>query len=141
METDTAMALWNWPDPPLVKTITGGKLHPIWHRVADIVTDGMTYLRRNDGIITDIESVLTRALVPVLRSNEEISFRRRMGRDTNTAGGYQQWAVSLHHIDHLLGKGDLDHYLGGIFGLVGGLIVVGPLIKLGAACEEEEREQ
>src|ERR1700738_1645809 len=40
MKAQTTMGMRNWPDSPLVKTVSGLEFHPIGHRIADIVIAG-----------------------------------------------------------------------------------------------------
>ncbi len=61
-----------------------------------------------------------------------------MSRITNAASRDKEWTIPLHDIDHLLGKGYLDHDLGRILRFEGGVVIDGGLGELSATSEEKE---
>ena len=94
-----------------------------------------------DHLIKNFKAIFPGAFIAILAHHAEVTLGGGMGCITDTAGRYQQGAVTLHDIEHLLAEGNLGHDLGGILGLIGRVVVDGPLIELGATSEEKEREQ
>ena len=138
MESDASVTLGNRPNPTLMKSIAGGELNPVRHRVSDIMPLSITRLAGNNRITQNRKSICAGTFVAVLALDTETALRCGVGRESDAAGGDQKGLVTLHYIDHLLGEGYLHHDLGGVLGLIGRVIIYGTLGHLGASSEEQK---
>ena len=141
VEPDATVTLWDWPYPPEMEPISGRKLHPVRHGIADIMAVGLGDLAGNDGILQHGESIFTGALVTLFPGHGEVPFRCGMRGYADTAGGHQKRATSLHDIDHLLVQRDLDRNFRGILGLISRLVINRALGKLRATSKKKEWNQ
>src|SRR5579862_1237669 len=107
VQAQAAVGMRHGPDVPLVEAVSGRKLHPPRHRVADVVVAAPGRVAAGAGphiIPAGPESIGTGAFFRLLAENAEAARGRRLGRDADRRGRDEQGPVPLHDIDDLLAQ-------------------------------------
>jgi len=127
MEPDAAVGMRNRPDRPGVKSVFGLPLHPISHRVPDIVVAGPGRFSTNAW--DNIAAIHPEAIAPGALFPDFIRDVKAPGRSGFSGNPDRPWcnkkgAISFHHVDHAI----LQRYLYTDITRVGWLVGSHPVV-------------
>src|ERR1700747_2301350 len=111
MKAEAAMGVRNWPNGSLMKAVGGLKLHPVRHRITDIVITGargMITGSRPYIVAVSPKAISCRAFSPDLAGHVVRTGRSGCSGFTDCRRRHQQWPLALHDVNHAVCKRYFD---------------------------------
>ena len=138
MQSNAAMRSWNRMDKALVKSIGGGKLTPIAHRIANVVSRSATR-RWDDTIALHAKSVRAGTLLLLLGIDGEATAGRWLSRNAYGTGHRHKATITFHDVNVLFFERNFHPHRRGIVRLVSGYVIC-PAREDSPSCTTREKQ-